>query len=426
LPIDNELEHIPNCWGMGASSSPEVLLNNLSTAAKSGTLDLNSMIQMLGKEAGLSPETSEQINNLLAATQDGTINTDSLIQMLEKESGLSPETAELVNNLSTAAQNGTLDANNVVQMLGKEAGLSPETAELVNNLSTAAQNGTLDADSVVQMLGKEIGIPTEVETLSDYEVKAGWEKSYSTTHSGSDEIAPGIELDSKASYKADVFVGVSSEGDAGAEWNSDQAHIHARTRSMIGVEASQEASYEGRLNIEGLGHQPGVDANAHSKAMAGAELEGTGDILFTKDTANANASASTFAGVKAEAGAGGALSIDGNEFAKAEGEVGAYAGAGAKGGIDMGYQDGQINFGMDAGIGLGLGVEYSYKVAVDAPGIITHPDVVIESVYDEVKDVAQQVQEYLPPVPEVIKPVVEVITNPINDLGDGIADVFGW
>jgi hypothetical protein len=323
---------------------------------------------------------SPDVNELLAVAQNGTLDPNSVIQALSNQIGMSPETTQLLNELSTAAQNGTLDPNSVIQALSNQTGMSPETTQLLNELSTAAQNGTLDSTTLIQPLGKQAGIPLEGKVNAAYEEKIGWEANYNKTHTGSDEIAPDVSLASEASYNANVFAGAYSKGDAGAEWNSNQAHLHAHTRSMVGIEASQDASYKGTLNIEGVEHQPGVNANASTRGFAGAELEGQGDAVFSKDAAHASLGGNAFAGAKAEVQANGALSVDGDDFARAEGRAGAWAGVGAEFNVDAGYQDGQFNVGMDMGAAYGVGYGYGYNVSVDAPGIVTHPDAVIESI----------------------------------------------
>ena len=402
---------------------------------------------------------SHDVNELLTTVQNGTLDPNGLIQTLSSQTGLSSETTQILSQLSTAAQNGTLDPNSLIQVLGNQTGMSPESAQLLNQLSTAAQNRTIDPD-LIQSLGKQAGIPQEGQVKGAYEEKLGWEANYNKAHNGSDEIASGVSLESEASYNANVFAGAYSKGNAGVEWNSDQVHVNASTRSMVGIEASQDANYKGRLNIEGIEHQPGADAKASTRAFAGAELEGQGDAVFSKDAAHASLGANAFAGVKAEAQANAALSVNGDDFARGEARGGAWAGVGAEAGADIGYQDGQINFGMNAGAALGVGYGYSYDVSVDAPGIVTHPDAVIEGVQEEIQQYAmekaqnyipvsldvnqvvndfstdpsgymqqysvQQAQEYIPVLQEVTQ-VIEVVNEPVSvieDIGDSIGGLF--
>lgn len=397
--------------------------------------------------AAFASDSASPVNELLTAVQNGTIDSNTLIQALGNQIGMSPETSQLLNELSTEVQNGNIDSNTLIQTLGSQAGLSPETTQLMNELSTAAQNGTLDSNTLIQTLGKQVGINLEGKSSTAYEVKAGWEANYNKSHTGSDEIASGVGLNSEASYKASFFTGAYSKGEAGAEWSSEQAQLHAHTRSMIGVEASQEANYKGTLDIEAVDYQPGVEANGYTRGFAGAELEGKVDAVISKDSAQARVGAEGFAGAKVEAGGSGALSIDGNDFARAEGRAGAWAGAGADIGADVGYQDGQINFGMNAGAALGVGYGYEYDVSVDAPGIVTHPDAVWESAVEEassylpeipdystepptiyttqaVEDATQQVQEYVS-IPEEVSQVAEVISDSASVIED-IGSSFGF
>jgi hypothetical protein len=217
-----------------------------------------------------------------------------------------------------------------------------------------------------------------------YEARAGWESTHHTTHSGQDEIASGVNLNSKATYDAESFIGASSKGEAGAEWNNEEAHLYVQGRTMVGAEANVDASYKGTLNVEGVKYQPGAEAQGHANAFAGAEAEGKGDLNFTSDGARGNLGGGAFAGAKAEVGGSGVLSVDGNEFARGEGGVNARAGIGVDANIDAGYQDGQIHYGIDMGAAIGVGAGYRYSGSVDAPGIITHPDAVWESAVEEV------------------------------------------
>lgn len=284
------------------------------------------------------------------------------------------------------------------------------------------------------------------QVVYGYEARAGWEATDHTTHSGQDEIASGINLNSKATYDAESFMGASSKGEAGAEWNNEEAHMYVQGRTMVGAEANVDASYKGTLDVEGVKYQPGAEAQGHANAFAGAEAEGKGDLNITSDGASGSLGGGAFAGARAEAGGSGALSIDGNDFARGEGGVDARAGIGAEFNVDAGYQDGQISYGIDMGAALGVGAGYQYSGSVDAPGIVTHPDAVWESAVEEVSSyvpevpsfstdpstytdqaeqyVVQQVQEYVP-IPEEVSQVAEVISDPGSVIED-IGSSFGF
>lgn len=276
-----------------------------------------------------------------------------------------------------------------------------------------------------------------------YEARAGWESTYSTHHTNRDEVAPGVGWISDASYDAESFIGASSRGEAGAEWNSEEAHLYVEGRTMVGAEANVDAAYRGTLDVEGINYQPGAEAQGHANAFAGAEAEGRGDFDFSSDGASGSLGGGVFAGARAEAGGSGSLSIDGNDFARGEGGVDARAGIGAEFNIDAGYQDGQISYGIDMGAALGVGAGYQYSGSVDAPGIVTHPEAVWESAVGEVSRyvpevssytdpstynaqaeqyVVQQVQEYIP-VPQEVSQVVEIVSDPGGAIEDAIG---GW
>jgi hypothetical protein len=279
-----------------------------------------------------------------------------------------------------------------------------------------------------------------------YDARAGWEASHSTRYTGRDEVAAGVGLNSDATYNAESFIGASSRGEAGAEWNSEEAHLYMQGRTMVGAEANVDAAYKGTLDVDGINHQPGAEVQGHANAFAGAEAEGRGDLNVSSDCARGSLGGEAFAGAKAEIGGSGAASIDGNEFARGEGGVDARAGIGVDANIDAGYQAGQIQYGIDMGAAIGVGAGYQYSGSVDAPGIVTHPDVVWESAVEEVSSyvpeipsystdpntytnqaeqyVVQQVQEYVP-VPQEVSQVAEVISDPGSAIED-IGSSFGF
>ena len=282
-------------------------------------------------------------------------------------------------------------------------------------------------------------------SLSDAQVRQGYESriglgtTYSNNHTGRDEVAAGVGWNSEANYKAESFIGASSKGEVGAEWNSEEAHLYVQSRTMVGAEATVEASYKGTLDVEGINYKPSAEVQGYANAFAGVEAEGRGDLNISSDGARGNFGAEAFAGAKAEAGASGAMSIDGNDFARGEVGVNARAGIGAEFNVDAGYQDGQIQYGIDMGAAIGVGAGIQYQGSIDAPGLITHPEAVWASAVDEASSyipeiplstdpsnytnymeqyVVQQVQEYVP-VPVEIPQVVETI----SDVGDALEDL---
>jgi hypothetical protein len=271
-----------------------------------------------------------------------------------------------------------------------------------------------------------------------YEGSVGWESNYNTTYSGQDEVTPGISLNSEASYKSHGFIGLAINGEVSAKWNDEQAHLSAQGRIMVGAESNVEGDYKGNLNIDGLDYQPGAEVHGDAKAFVGAEVQGQGDILLSEDNARAKVGAEAFAGSKAEVDYGGALSVDGKDFARGEGGLDARAGISVNALLDIGYQDEKIHYGADIGAAIGVGAGLHYSGSVDAPGIITHPGAVWESIEDKVIDyipdvtipdmdpinIREQVESYIP-IPDEVNHVAEVLTNPIDALKDSFDDIFG-
>lgn len=334
--------------------------------------------------------------------------------------------------------------------------VSEETAEgLFDRIKQA------NADIPDEMKAAGLGIPDkpvqEFRTYQEgsledgqvrtgYEFRTGWESTYNTHHTGQDEVAPGVGWNSEATYDAQSFMGVSSRGEAGGEWNSEKAHLYAEGRTMVGAEANVNATYQGTLDVEGVKYQPGAEVQGHANAFAGAEAEGRGDLNVSSEGARGNLGGEVFAGAKAEAGGSGSVSINGNDFARGEGGADIRGGIGVEFDVDAGYQDGQISGGIDLGGALGVGFGYQYSGSVDAPGIITHPDAVWDSAVEEVTSyvpempdfstdpntytaqaeqyVVQQVQEYVPVLEEVSQ-VAEVINDPVGTLEDIGGSLFG-
>lgn len=358
-------------------------------------------------------------------------------------SSLNIETGTSTSWCGTCA---TVDTTTESSTSSTEGGLFSRLKEINDNIPTemkAAGLGIPD-QPVQEFRTYQEGSWEDGQVRYGYEARYGLGSTYSTSHTGQDEIASGVNLNSEATYNAQSFMGAASSGEVGAQWNSEQAHLYAQGRAMVGAEANVDAAYKGTLDVEGIKYQPGAEAKGHANAFAGAEAEGRGDFNLSSDGARGGLGGEAFAGAKAEAGGSGALSIDGNEFARGEGGVDARAGIGAEFSVDAGYQDGQISYGFDVGAALGVGAGYQYSGSVDAPGIVTHPDAVWESAVEEVSSyvpeipsystdpstytaqaeqyVVQQVQEYIP-VPQEVSQVAEIVTDPGSAIEDAIG---GW
>jgi hypothetical protein len=377
-------------------------IKSISSTPNVGENSINSLTQKLSEQAGVSPEMSELINGV----QNGTVDVNSLTQKLSEQAGVSPEMSELINGV----QNGTVDVNSLTQKLSEQAGVSPEVSELINGV----QNGTVDVNSLTQKLSEQAGISLSGEDHSSYKVKEGWEYNYNKNNSGSGEVMPGVKVSGEISQDANIFAGVHSKGNADVEWNSEQASIRASTQSVFGVEATEKTSVKGSLDIEGIDHNLGVNASSQTRGFAGAKVDAETDITFSEDNIYGSLRGKAFTGVEVEKKLGGSLSVDGDDFARVEAHGGVKAGIGAELNADIGYHDGQIDFEMDIGASIGIGGSVGYKGSVDAPGILTHPEAVIKSVIETPGIISH---------PQV---VAESAVSTVENVGDSIADVFGW
>jgi antitoxin component HigA of HigAB toxin-antitoxin module len=403
MGLFEKIKSISSATNVDEETIPETGLFNIEGFDPAGlniSLGLGIGVNALEEQAGISPEVSELINGV----QNGTVDINSLTQKLAEQAGISPEVSELINGV----QNGTVDINSLTQKLAEQAGISPEVSELINGV----QNGTVDINSLTQKLAEQAGISLSGEAHSGYEAKEGWGANYNKNHSGSGEVIPGVVASGEVTQEANVFAGAYSKGDAYIKWNSEQVGISTSTQSMIGVEVNEKTSVKGSLDIEGIDHNVGVDASSQTRGFAGAKVGAETDIVLSEDNVYAGLGAKAFAGVEIQRKLGGSLSVDGDSFTRAEIHAAAKAGIGAELNVDVGYRNGQIDFEIDMDAAFGIGYGVGFKASVDAPGILTHPEAVIESITPGIISHPQVVTESV------------VIT--VEDLGDSIADVFGW
>lgn len=125
-------------------------------------------------------------------------------------------------------------------------------------------------------------------------------------------------------------------------------------------------------------------------------------------------SGDAFAGAKAELDTGGSLSINGNEIAEIQSHSAAMAGIGASIDADLGFKDNCITYKFDAGASLGIGGEFGVEGSFAAPGILTHPEAVFESIVDELT----------PGIISHPEAAIEGFSDTLNDIGNSIGSLF--
>lgn len=109
-----------------------------------------------------------------------------------------------------------------------------------------------------------------------------------------------------------------------------------------------------------VGHETKVDARLYAGADAYAEAR----VSF-ENGPRVGLSAGAFAGASAELYGSETIKINGKTVASGHAGVKAWAGAGAKVDIDVGFQDGKLDFRFDVGAALGVGLEIDFGFSID-------------------------------------------------------------
>jgi trimeric autotransporter adhesin len=163
-------------------------------------------------------------------------------------------------------------------------------------------------------------------------------------------------------YEARVAAEVYANADGTAKL--DASGLQAKVRGEIGASAVAEAKADFRTaGIKLGGEDLDIRGEGKVRLVAEAKAEGTAEVNATiaPPRANADIKGKAFAGVKAEVE--GKIGI--GEFATLSGHAGAWAGAGAEGGIKLGYNDGKLSFGFSGGAAVGYGVGAGWGMEVD-------------------------------------------------------------
>jgi hypothetical protein len=195
-----------------------------------------------------------------------------------------------------------------------------------------------------------------------------------------------VGVDGRAALKTDVVEGnlagkaeakVFAHGRADA--TVDSKGLRADVSGRAGAEARAEVNADFRTTGVTLGGER-VDINGRAKGYvtAGATAEGRikADATISPPRLNADVGGKAFAGVKA--GVRGEIGVGG--FIKAKGHAEAWAGAGAEGGLKLGYDDGKLRIGLGGGAAAGYGVGVGGSVEIDvkkmaniAASVVTNP-----------------------------------------------------
>lgn len=251
--------------------------------------------------------------------------------------------------------------------------------------------------------------------------KLGWSHEFRDEGSTDNELAPGVHLQSDYSIEANLLIGSSLDTELNAQWDSDGVDMAAKARAMLGIEATSEATYNTNLSIEGVPYSLGSERSIKAKALAGAEAEGEASISASSDNVNAAVNGEGFVGAKGEYEANGSLLVNNDDFASVSSSGYAAVGVGADLGATGGYNDGSVEFGFNAGVALGVGAGYKFQGSVDLPGLVTHPEAALEGTLDDLQNTFTE-----DAINNVAQEAEEATTNAVVDIGDSLADAFGW
>lgn len=179
-----------------------------------------------------------------------------------------------------------------------------------------------------------------------------------------------------------------------------------------------------------IGFEPSTNASL------GPILEGHADADLGKNT-YLDLGGEAFIGAKASAG--GTAEV--GEYGSVSGGVGAYAGVGAKGDIDVGVKDGKFSFKFGGGLALGIGAELNLgfdldyeKIANDLYNAGSDLADNLESAFDwlgdETKSAGETAEDTAEDIIDAAEDTADDVVDGLGDLadsaGDVLDDVFDW
>lgn len=201
----------------------------------------------------------------------------------------------------------------------------------------------------------------------------------------------------------------------------------------IGARATYEASYSSpRVRL--AGQEVALDANVLADVFVGANGRGKLEVSLKGNEPRIAVGGEVFAGARATIEGGIGATINGQQVAEAHARAEGWAGIGAKGDIDLGFEDGKFTF--DAGFGAALGIGgsvdlgFSIDVAAIGNGIANGVENVVENTIDNIEDLGKDLTRTAAKVAEEIEDVIENaqeigenISDAVENIGDKIGDV---
>jgi hypothetical protein len=376
---------------LAGGRSPD--LGGFLAAAKFNPTDLAKDLRKIGTD--LSKNPLDTIQNMMlgapTAAIDKTLKSaDGMLQNLENQTGLSRTFQGGVSK-----QIGDFRQFQVKKQLG-EIGTFENTTKTKLGADFDAQGSMKVGLAGAQGQGRFGGsVGGSIESNSKLDTVLGSVTNTTrgfadATVNGQGSFKAGISgVDAQGSVGARAGIGVETGGQfnsalvsgnysaraaaeayANASGNAklDATGLRANVKGEIGVSASAEAKADFRTaGIDLGGERLDIRGEGRVRATAEAKAEGTAkvDATINPPRASVDIGGRAFAGVKAEAE--GKIGI--GDFASVSGRIGAWAGAGAEAGVKLGYEDGKLRFGFNAGAAVGYGVGGSWGVEIDVKKI---------------------------------------------------------
>lgn len=213
-------------------------------------------------------------------------------------------------------------------------------------------------------------------------------------------------------------------GDAGMNDGAFEAYIGAQGRAeLVGVHYDMGYNTP-TVNI--AGHDIGIQTNAQVDAFVGAQGNIEADIRLGKDP-RVHVGGEAFVGASATIQGQAAL----GDMAEIHGSATGWAGAGVKGNLDVGFEDGKLNFDIGFGAALGLGFELDWGFSIDVGAVADFAADVGGAIWDGISDAGEAIGDFASDVGGAISDGVEAVGDAIGDaasaVGDAVSDFFsGW
>jgi hypothetical protein len=231
--------------------------------------------------------------------------------------------------------------------------------EQLQNKAQQKQKGYQEQlDNKIQQKANELNSVNPIDNYernlwqSDDRAAAYWEKEVSAQGQREDQIF-GTNVQTQGSVDAHINAGAEAYAKSQGTLTSDGLQASAEVGARAGVEVETNANVNSTAQVG----DHTVEANAQGNARAAAEVsaQGTGELNATADNIGVKGEGDAFAGARASADGSADFGMNGEKFGEAGGQAEAWAGIGAKGTFDAGYNDGKLSFNYGVGAALGVG-----------------------------------------------------------------------